>query len=276
MEREMAEGLERLRAVIRTYGSTVTAFSAGIDSTLVAVVAQQVLGGRALAVTGDSESLAPAERADAESLARELGLNHRFLATREIEDERYANNPIDRCYFCKSHLYANLEVVAAEVGAAHVLNGLNVDDQGDWRPGAKAASEHTVVRSPLLEAGLNKDAIRGIAQALGIPNWDKPAMACLSSRVPYGQMVTAQKLARIGQAEAEVRALGFRQVRVRHFEDRARVEISPDELPRVEVEGLSVVIRERLLGLGFPDVEIDERGYRTGRLNEGVVPLAVV
>jgi len=269
--------LDRLREVIRGYDSAITAFSAGVDSTLVAVVAQHELGQRALAATAVSASLAPSELQDATNLAATLGLHHRLVYTQEVQDPRYASNPVDRCYFCKTHLYTELEGLAQETGFRFILNGLNVDDLGDWRPGARAAAERQdQVRSPLHEAGMGKAAIREAARQLGLPNWDKPALACLSSRVPYGQSVTPEKLARIGQAEQVLRTMGFRQVRVRHFADRARVEIAPDELSRVTTEGLAARIEAELVALGFPAVEIDPRGYRSGSLNEGVVPLPVI
>jgi uncharacterized protein len=269
--------LDGLRAMIRGYASAITAFSAGVDSTLVAVVAQQELGDRALAATAVSASLAPTELEDAIHLAKSLRLNHRLVYTHEVEDTRYATNPVDRCYFCKTHLYTQLEALAEETGAKYILNGLNVDDLGDWRPGARAAAERQDhVRSPLHEAGMGKQEIRAAARQLGLPNWDKPALACLSSRVPYGQSVTPEKLARIGQAEAAIRKLGFRQLRVRHFDNRARVEIAPDELGRIAAEGLAARIEAELLALGFPAVEIDPRGYRSGSLNEGVVQLPVI
>jgi len=269
--------LDRLRPIIRRYGSTITAFSAGVDSTLVAVVAQQELGSAALAATAVSASLAPSELEDALRLASSLGLSHQLVQTSEVQDERYASNPVDRCYFCKTHLYTELEHLAAATGARFILNGLNVDDLGDWRPGAQAAAERQDhVRSPLHEAGMGKAEIRAAARELGLPNADKPALACLSSRVPYGDRVTPEKLARIADAERSLHELGFRQLRVRHFADRARVEIAPDELPRVEAEGLTARIQADLLALGFDAVEIDPRGYRSGRLNEGVVPLPVI
>jgi uncharacterized protein len=269
--------LQHLREIVRGYESAITAFSAGVDSTLVAVVAQQELGTAALAATAISASLAPSELDDALLLAEALGLNHRLVKTSEVEDERYASNPVDRCYFCKTHLYTELEHLAQEIGARVILNGLNVDDLGDWRPGARAAAERQDhVRSPLHEANMGKADIRAAARQLGLPNWDKPALACLSSRLPYGERVTPEKLARIGRAEQALHALGFRQLRVRHFADRARVEIAPDELGRVKAEDLQARIEADLLALGFPKVEIDPRGYRSGRLNEGVVPLPVI
>lgn len=272
-----SEPLGRLREIVRSYVSAITAFSAGVDSTLVAVVAQQELGAAAMAATAVSASLAPSELQDAVRLAEALGLNHRLISTREVEDERYASNPVDRCYFCKTHLYTELEQLAREIGAQVILNGVNVDDLGDWRPGTRAAAERPgYVRSPLHEAGMGKAAIRDAALQLSLPNWDKPALACLSSRLPYGERVTPEKLARVGRAEQTLHELGFRQLRVRHLADRARVEIAPAELVRVQAEGLQSRIQSELLALGFPAVEIDPRGYRSGSLNEGVIPLPVI
>src|SRR5262249_48962923 len=222
-----------------------TAFSAGVDSTLVGVGAQQEVGEEALGPTGGSGNLAPSELRDAAAVAGELGLDHRLVPPSADEDERLAHNPVDRCYFCKTHLYTELEGLAVEVGARYILNGLNVDDLGDWRPGARAAAERSARgRSPLNEAAMGKADIRTAARELGLRNWDKPALACLASRVPYGDRVTPEKLERIGLAEEALRELGFRQVRVRHFADRARVEIAPDELPRVAAESLGPRIED--------------------------------
>ena len=265
---EQRAALTRLRTIVRGYGSAVTAFSAGIDSTLVAVIAQQELGERALAVTAVSPSLAPSEFDDARRLAAELNLSHRFVETHELDDPRYAANPADRCYFCKTHLYIELEPIAVESGAAVILNGFNLDDRGDWRPGAKAAAERgDRVRSPLLEADLGKDDIRALARALGIPTWAKPALACLSSRIPYGTPVTIETLTRIADAEAALRALGLHQLRVRHHGDVARIE--------TDAAGMALLlqddVRERavtaLKQTGYSYVALDLAGYRSGSLN---------
>jgi len=263
------EALQRLRRIVRDYESAITAFSGGVDSTLVAVVAQQELGERALAVTAVSPSLAPSERDETRALATALNLRHRFIETRELEDPRYAANPRDRCYFCKTHLYDALAPLACEIGARYVLNGFNLDDRGDWRPGARAAAERgDLVRSPLLDAGFDKTMIRAVARDLGLPNWDKPAMACLASRIPYGTPVTVETLDRIAHAEAVLRALGLRQVRVRHHGEVARIE--------TDTEGMALLLREDVRAravegvrhAGYAFVALDLAGYRRGSLNE--------
>jgi uncharacterized protein len=265
---EQRAALTRLRTIVRGYGSAVTAFSAGIDSTLVAVVAQQELGAQALAVTAVSPSLAPSEFDDARRLAAELHLNHRFVETHEIDDPRYTANPVDRCYFCKTHLYTELEPIAAETGAAVILNGFNLDDRGDWRPGAKAAAERGErVRSPLLEAELGKDDIRAIAHALGIPTWAKPALACLSSRIPYGTPVTIETLTRIADAEAALRALGLRQLRVRHHGEVARIETDAAGMALLLADDVRERAVEALKQTGYSYVALDLAGYRSGSLN---------
>jgi pyridinium-3,5-biscarboxylic acid mononucleotide sulfurtransferase len=272
---EQRAALLRLRACIRAYGSAITAFSAGIDSTLVAVIAQQELGENALAVTAVSPSLAPDELTDARNLAVQLNLRHRLVETDEVEDPLYAANPANRCYFCKTHLYTALEPLARETGARYILNGVNLDDRGDWRPGQKAADERPdLVRSPLLEASFDKATIRAVARALRIPSWDKPALACLSSRIPYGTPVTIDTLTRIADAEAALRALGLRQVRVRHHDSVARIE--------TDAAGMTLLLNEEtraravvaIKAAGYGYVALDLAGYRTGSLNAAIATAA--
>jgi uncharacterized protein len=247
--------------------SAIVAFSAGVDSTFVAAAAADVLGERALAVTGVSPSIPAAEVDEARALAAQIGIRHRLIDTSEMDRPGYVENSPQRCYHCKTELYTLLESMAADEGYAFVLDGCNVDDLGDHRPGRVAAAEHRV-RSPLIEAGLTKSDIRELSRARGLPTWDKPAMACLSSRIPYGTPVTVEALDQVGAAEAFLRGLGLRQLRVRHHSDVARIEVEPQDLPIV-VEHRERIVR-RLRNLGYKYVALDLAGFRSGSMNEGI------
>jgi uncharacterized protein len=266
--------LARLRARMGELGSVLVCYSGGVDSAFVLAVAHQVLGARAVGMTAVSPSLAPGEREEAAEVARSIGADHRFVESHEIEDPGYvANNP-DRCFHCKSELYRIAVAKRAEWGLAAILNGTNVDDLGDYRPGLQAAKEAGVV-SPLVELGFTKADVRAGASAVGLPIWDKPAAACLSSRIPYGTSVTRERLSQIGGLEAALKGLGFRQVRVRWHDDIARIELSVAELGRAAEPGVREAIVEAGKRHGFRYITLDLAGYRVGSHNEVLVGRAL-
>jgi uncharacterized protein len=258
---------EKLLALIREYGSCAVAFSGGIDSTVVAKAAQLALGSRAVAVTGASASLARGELEEARALARLIGIRHEVIETDEFSNPDYVRNAPDRCYHCKSELYTRLDDLAGPLDVAVVVNGANLDDLGDYRPGMQAAGEHRV-RSPLAECGFHKADVRELAAEWGLPTWDKPATPCLSSRVTYGEEVTPQRLNRIDEAERFLRSLGLRNVRVRyHTGDVARLEVPLDALTRLCDAPIRTALVERFRALGFKFVTLDLEGFRSGSLN---------
>jgi pyridinium-3,5-biscarboxylic acid mononucleotide sulfurtransferase len=257
----------QLRALVKELGSCIVAYSGGVDSSVVLAVAREELGERAVAVIGRSATYAESELAQALAQARTLGLEPRVIATAELSDPRFANNPSNRCYFCKGELYEKLAELARAEGFAAVLDGTNADDLADHRPGRRAAEEKAV-RSPLAECGLTKADVRALAARLGLPSAEKPAMPCLSSRFPYGTRITEEQLRQVEAGEAWLREQGFRDVRLRHHGTVARLELETRELARLVEEPMRAACVAHFKRLGFAYVALDLQGFRSGSLNE--------
>lgn len=261
------EKLERLKALFAEMEQALIAYSGGIDSTLVAKVAYDALGDRALAVTAVSPSLLPEDLEEACIQAEEIGIAHELVETHELDNPNYATNPINRCYFCKSELHDTLKPLALQRGYGYVVDGVNADDLTDYRPGIQAAKERGA-RSPLAEVGITKLEVREIAKHLGLSSWDKPAQPCLSSRFPYGEEITMAKLQRVGRAEAYLRKLGCKTLRVRSEGDTARIELPPEHIKEFVLTIDLPMLVETLRSFGFVYVTLDLEGFRSGKLNQ--------
>jgi pyridinium-3,5-biscarboxylic acid mononucleotide sulfurtransferase len=257
---------EMLFAVLRSLGRVIVAYSGGADSAYLAWAAHRALGDDAVAVTADSASIPASHKRDAEAFARECGFRHDYIETREFENPEYVQNDKNRCFHCKDELFRRLEGYAADRGYAHIIYGVNQDDLGDYRPGQRAAKLHGV-KAPLVEAGLTKAEIRELSRRAGLSTWDRPAAACLSSRVPYGTPVTVETIKTVEAGEEAIRALGFRQFRVRFHGELARIEIAKEELPKALTPEMAQQFAAIFKGLGFLYVTLDLEGYRQGSLN---------
>lgn len=259
--------LQQLQTLFAQMERALIAYSGGIDSTLAAKVAFDVLGDQALAITANSPSLLPEDFEDAQVQAADMGIPHRVVSTHEMDNPNYTTNPVNRCYFCKSELYDTLKPLATELGYAYVVDGVNADDLQDYRPGIQAAKERGT-RSPLAEVGITKLEVREISKLLGLPWWDKPAQPCLSSRFPYGEEITVEKLRRVGQAERYLRKLGWSTLRVRSQGDTARIELPAAEIPTfIQSTDLAELV-EAFKGYGFTYVTLDLEGFVSGKLNQ--------
>lgn len=263
----MLQKLDQLKALFADMDKALIAYSGGIDSTLVAKIAYDVLGSRAIAITAESPSLLPEDLEDARVQAAQIGITHKIVQTHELENPNYASNPVNRCYFCKSELHDTLKPLALEWGYPYVVDGVNADDLHDYRPGIQAAKERGA-RSPLAEVGVTKAEVREIAKYLGLPYWDKPAQPCLSSRFPYGEEITIAKLQRVGRAEVYLRKLGWKNIRVRSEGDTARIEVLPNQVKEFVLQTDLPTLIEAFKSYGFLYVTLDLEGYQSGKLNQ--------
>lgn len=267
----LTDKLEQLKALFTEMGQALVAYSGGIDSTLVAKIAYDVLGDRALAITAESPSLLPEDLEDAQIQAAAIGIAHQVVQTHEMDNPNYTSNPVNRCYFCKSELHDTLKPLALKWGYPYVVDGVNADDLSDYRPGIQAAKERGA-RSPLAEVGVTKAEVRELSKLLGLPWWDKPAQPCLSSRFPYGEEITVGKLQRVGRAERYLRKLGWQNLRVRSEADTARIELLPDQIKDFVVKTDLPTLVEAFQSYGFLYVTLDLEGYRSGKLNQVLQP----
>lgn len=266
MNPALASKLTQLKSLFGEMDQALIAYSGGIDSTLVAKVAYDVLGDRALAVTAQSPSLLPEDFEDAKVQAAAIGIPHEVVVTYELENPNYAANPVNRCYFCKSELHDTLKPLALERGYPYVVDGVNADDLSDYRPGIRAAKERGA-RSPLAEVGISKLEVRELSRSLDLPWWDKPAQPCLSSRFPYGEAITAEKLQRVGRAERYLRQLGLKTLRVRSAGDTARIELPPDQIKTFVAQMDLESLVKAFESYGFTYVTLDLEGFSSGKLN---------
>ena len=259
--------LEELRNILKHMGTILIAYSGGVDSTFLLAVAKEVLGSGVVAVTARSLTYPEREIASAGEMAQKLKVRHRVIDSEELSLPEFRNNPPDRCYYCKRELFSRLRNIAQEEGIPWIADGANVDDDSDFRPGSRAAQEMRI-RSPLKEAGLTKEDIRKLSSDMSLPTWDKPSIACLASRFPYGEEITPEKLTMVGRAEEYLLNMGFRQIRVRHHQNIARIEVEEEEIKKFADTALRKQVIEKLKEIGYTYVTIDLQGYRSGSMNE--------